>query len=202
MGQLDLTIVLLSGAAGAGKSSLAATLIADHGFLKISTSSYLTEIAAAQGLANRRDVLQVLGDRLDEETDYFWPIKVAQKLIANGKHSGPWLLDAVRKQRQVMHFKTAFTRVLHVHVTATEDVLRARYQLRQGQEQSRDAEGSYDELIKHPNEVSSRSLEVSADMVFDSHAIRPSAMADVVAQALGGNVDGTNSSDQRASRSG
>jgi predicted kinase len=202
MDELDQRIVLLSGAVTAGKSSLASTLISSHGFRKISTSGYLTEIAATTGLENRRDVLQALGDRLDEETDYSWPVKVAQRLIADGQHEGPWLLDAVRKDRQVTHFRTVFSRVLHVHVTAPEEVLRARYLVRQGLTDSRDAQGTYDELIKHPNEISSRALEASADMVLDSNSMSAAAMADAVVQALRRGADGASGSDQWASRSG
>jgi adenylosuccinate synthase len=202
MDELRGGLVLLSGAVTAGKSSLAAALIANHGFRKISTSGYLTELAAAQGLENRRDVLQALGDRLDEETDYSWPISVAQRQIQCGQHGGPWLLDAVRKDRQVFHFRAAFSRVLHVHVTAPEEVLRARYLFRQGTKDSRDSQGTYDELIKHPNEVSSRALEFSADLVFDSNSKSAAAMADAVVQALRGGADGAGGSDQRASGSG
>jgi adenylosuccinate synthase len=202
MDQLRGGLVLLSGAVTAGKSSLAAALIANHSFRKISTSGYLTELAAAQGLENRRDVLQALGDHLDEETDYSWPISVAQRQIQCGQHGGPWLLDAVRKDRQVFHFRAAFSHVLHVHVTAPEEVLRARYLIRQGTKDSRDAQGIYDELVKHPNEVSSRALEFSADLVFDSNFKSAAAMADAVVQVLRGGADGANGSDQRAFESG
>jgi predicted kinase len=202
MDELRGGLVLLSGAVTAGKSSLAAALIANHGFRKISTSGYLTEMAAAQGLDNRREVLQALGDGLDEQTDYSWPISVAQRQIKSGQHVGPWLLDAVRKDRQVLHFRAAFSRVLHVHVTAPEEVLRARYLIRQGTKDSRDAQGTYDDLIKHPNEVSSRALEFSADLVFDSNSKSAAAMADAVAQALRGGADGAGGSDQWASGSG
>jgi hypothetical protein len=195
-------ILLLSGAVTAGKSLLASTLISDHGFWKISTSKYLTEMAAASGLEDRREILQAIGDRLDEETDYFWPITVAQNLIADSQHKGPWLLDAVRKDRQVTHFRAVFGGILHVHVTAPEEVLRSRYLIRQLDTDSRDAQGTYDELIKHPNEISSRALKVGADMVLDSHAMSTLAMADVVAQAFRRGVNGAGGSDQRASRSG
>lgn len=202
MDELGGWLVLLSGAVTAGKSSLAAALIATHGFRKISTSGYLIEMAAAQGLENRREVLQALGDGLDEETDYSWPISVAQRQIENSQHDGPWLLDAVRKDRQIYHFRVAFNRVLHVHVTAPEEVLRTRYVIRQGTKDSRDVQGTYDELIMHPNEVSSRALGLSADLVFDSNSKSAAAMADAVVQALRGGTYGAGGCDQWASGSG
>lgn len=202
MNELGRGLVLLSGAVTAGKSSLADALIANHGFRKISTSGYLTGMAAAQGLENRRGILQELGDRLDEETDYSWPINVAQRLIEDGPHDGPWLLDAVRKDRQVLHFRAAFGRVIHVHVTAPEEVLRARYLVRQGGKDSRDAKGTYDDLVKHPNEVSSRALQFIADLVFDSNSKSAAAMADAVVLVLMGGADGAGSTDQWASGSG
>lgn len=202
MYELRWGLVLLSGAVTAGKSSLAAALVGNHGFRKISTSGYLTETAAAQGLENRREILQSLGDRLDEETDYSWPINVAKRLIEDGQHDGPWLLDAVRKDRQVLHFRGAFGRVLHVHVTAHEVVLRARYLVRQGSKDSRDAQGTYDDLVKHPNEVSSRALQFIADLVVDSNSKSAAAMADAVMQVLRGGMDGAGSTDKWASGSG
>lgn len=202
MYELRRGLVLLSGAVTAGKSSLAAALVAHHGFRKISTSGYLTEMAAAQGLENRREILQSLGDRLDDETDYSWPINVAQRLIDDGQHDGPWLLDAVRMDRQVHHFRAAFGPVLHVHVTAHEEVLRSRYLVRQGLKDRRDTQGTYDELVKHPNEVSSRALQFIADLVFDSNSKSAAAMADAVVQIQRGGADGAGSTDQWASGSG
>lgn len=188
-------IVLLSGAVAAGKSSVARTLIEDFDFQKISTSNHLAELAAAQGLSSIRLVLQSLGDNLDEATDYFWPVAVArQQIAASPVGTSPWLLDAVRKERQVAHFRSAISSVLHVHVTATEDVLRTRYATRSGAIGGRDSPSAYESLIAHPNEIASRALQSLADLVFDTSEVSLHDIARSIVMAIKGRQDGADSS--------
>lgn len=163
-------LLLLSGAVGAGKTSVANALLNTHGFRKISTSRHLAGLATAQGLPHERAVLQQLGDTLDVQTDYLWPVSVAveqMQEVADGD-ALVWLLDAVRKPQQVAHFRRAFVHVLHVHITASEEILRARYLQRQATGDARDAALSYEALVRHPNEVASRALASIADVVYNS----------------------------------
>lgn len=163
-------LLLLSGAVGSGKTSVTTALLDTYRFRKVSTSRHLTGLATAQGLSPERAVLQQLGDTLDVQTDYAWPVNVAveQMQKAAGGEALVWLLDAVRKPRQVAHFREAFAHVLHVHLTASEEVLRARYLQRQSAGDKREAAVSYEALVCHPNEVASRALGSIADVVYNS----------------------------------
>lgn len=181
-------LLLLSGAVGAGKTSVTNTLLDTHGFRKVSTSRHLTGLATAQGLPLERTVLQQLGDTLDVQTDYVWPVSVTVEQMQEvaGGEALVWLLDAVRKPRQVAHFRDAFTHVLHVHLTASEEILRARYLQRQSSGDRREAAVSYEALVRHPNEVASRALGSIADVVYNSGDRSAESIANDIVQTTQG----------------
>lgn len=195
-------LLLLSGAVGAGKTSVANALLDTHEFRRISTSRHLAGIATAQGLPLERAVLQQLGDTLDIQTDYLWPISVAveQMQELDGSDVMLWLLDAVRKPQQVAHFRDAFAHVLHVHVTASEEILRARYLLRQSIFDSRDAGKGYEALVRHPNEVASRALQTIADVTYNSGKQSTDCIAENIVQKIQGRNHGPGGVDKRSSR--
>lgn len=179
-------LLLLSGPVGGGKTSVAQALLGEHDFRKVSTSSYLSALAASQGLENEREILQRLGDDLDLATDFSWPVRMAASQVeaSNAPATQMWLLDAVRKPQQIAHFRAAFPAILHVHVSAPEDVLRTRYEQRQLVPGSRDSHGTYDQLISHPNEIASRGLAALADAVYDSNKLTAREIAaDIVRMA-------------------
>src|ERR1700734_1788532 len=79
-----------------------------------------------------RSELQNLGDDLDAKTDFRW---LLDDVALPGFRSNPtienWLVDAVRKSRQIEHFRDTFGEaVVHVHLTAPEIALRTRYEAR------------------------------------------------------------------------
>lgn len=159
-----------------------------HGFREISTSGYLASLAKAQGLRHERATLQQLGDKLDVQTNYLWPVHVAVEQmqgVADG-NTLCWLLDAVRKPQQVAHFRSAFGQVLHVHITASEEILRARYLQRRATGDVRDAALSYEALACHPNEVASRALDSIADIVYNSGNRSASSIAEDIDQKIQG----------------
>lgn len=160
----DLQILLLSGPFRVGKSTLADLLIAQHGFRKISSGGYLRSLLDGEG-AEHRPSLQGLGDRLDAQTDYRWLIDpLAKGAIDASPEHARWLIDAVRKPRQVEHFRAEFpSAVRHIHLTADEALLQSRY-----------TEGldAYRRDLAHPNEQSSRSLGAIADLTIDMSAPR------------------------------
>jgi len=155
----DLQILLLSGPFRVGKSTLADALIDEQGFRKISSGGYLRSLLE-NGDSGDRATLQELGDRLDTETDYRWLIDpLARRTISESPDQSRWLIDAVRKARQVEHFRAEFSgAVRHVHLSADEPILQSRY-----------TEGldAYRRDLAHPNEQSSRSLGVIADLTVD-----------------------------------
>jgi hypothetical protein len=78
-----------------------------------------------------------------------------------------WLLDSVRKRRQVDHFRDRFGKlVFHVHLVAPEPIIKARYndRLLAGDEAGNIP---YATAISHANEISSRSLFDVADFLVD-----------------------------------
>lgn len=162
-------IVLLSGPIAVGKSSVAATLVDLGGFRKIRSSLYLAEIASTNSVASDRNGLQKLGDELDEKTDYRWIVDdVAAPALRADKDHCLWLMDSVRKERQVKHFREQFGKqVAHIHLAAPEHLLLSRYNSRLERGEEYIGNTSYQEAIEHPNEISSRLLEGVADLVID-----------------------------------
>jgi adenylosuccinate synthase len=169
-------LLLLSGAIGSGKTEVAKELTRTFQFVKVASGGYLTSLIPPNELKEgdeRRRQLQELGDRLDEETDYRWIVDpVAIQAIRSSPETENWLVDAVRKKRQVELFRERFGSLIrHVHLTASENVLRSRYA---------EKGGDYDAAIAHPNEVNARSLQKLADLVLDTSA----AKAELLAQQI------------------
>ncbi|WP_159447393.1 AAA family ATPase [Novilysobacter spongiicola] len=165
-------LLLISGPIHVGKTTLAKELQDSFGFEKISSSRYLATLLPAD-VANdnerSRKLMQEIGDRLDRQTDFRWLVdEVASRRIDASPETGSWLIDAVRKPRQVTHFRSQFQCVRHVHLTAPEGVLRSRH---------KDTPEHYTQAVLHPNEVSSRSLGAIADLTLDTTAHSPKDLA-------------------------
>lgn len=163
-------ILLLSGPVAAGKSTLSKALVENYGFKSIRSGRYLQTLAQDHTLDVSRQTLQMLGDGLDDVTDFAWLIDdVAAPLIDGEPNQTLWLLDSVRKARQVEHFRARFRDdVLHVHVVAPEEELRRRYEERLTKGGEYEGGTPYDEAITHPNEVSSRALGKIADLIVNT----------------------------------
>lgn len=161
-------LLLVSGPIAVGKSAVANALIQERGFRSIKTSQFLRNLAKSRGLGESRSDLQGLGDSLDLLTDYKWLIDdIAVPAIEAEPAHERWLLDAVRKKRQVEHFRARFEKlVFHVHFTAREAVLERRYNVRllAGSETGNT---DYTTASTHPNELASRSLGEVADIIVD-----------------------------------
>lgn len=164
-GHDDQAFILLSGPMRSGKSSVAQVLKKSHGFHGISTGGYLRSHVHPGTGEVTRSRLQDLGDQLDLKTDFAWVVdSVAIPAVEVSPASESWLLDAVRKSRQVEHFRAQFSHVVrHVHLHAPESILQARYEagLSAG-------DPAYSLAIAHPNEVAARSLGIFADQTFDT----------------------------------
>ncbi len=131
---------------------------------------------------------------MDRKTDYAWLVdEVAVREIADNTSQLNWFVDAVRKQQQVRVFRSRFSDVQHVHLTAPEDVLRSRFlsRARDGDEVHND--GAYERCVNHPNEQSARALDRIADLVIDLGANGPGEAAEII-RAYGGRSSCTESS--------
>jgi hypothetical protein len=172
------SILLLSGPIASGKTTLAENLITAHGFRRLKSSDYLKTICTKNGVAVSRTSLQEAGDQLDLETDYQWLVTdVAKPQMVGEPAQSRWLIDAVRKDRQIEQFRTAFgTKVIHAHIWAPEEVLKARYEARLTSGAASEGTTSYAEAISHPNEIATRALKDAADVTLNV-AILPSLAA-------------------------
>ena len=164
-----LLLLLLSGPVAVGKSAIAWELIERHGFQIIRSGAYLAELVAREGRQGNRRVLQQFGDALDEQTDYRWLVDdVTTPALQANPHQVRWLLDSVRKKRQIEHFRMRFERsVFHVHLTAMEPILRDRYRHRLSEGAEYVGDTAYGAVIAHPNEICARGLIAIADFVLD-----------------------------------
>ena len=163
------SLVLMSGPIAVGKSVIANVLIKHHGFVGIRSGTYLKGLATTQGKGHSRAELQELGDDLDNKTDYAWLINdVVVSALGDAPKQDRWLLDSVRKKRQVEHFRALYgTAVLHVHFTAPEDILRERYEKRIAAGGEYAGNTPYSIAAVHSNEVSARGLIEFADLTID-----------------------------------
>jgi adenylosuccinate synthase len=123
-----------------------------------------------------------VGDLLDAETDYRWLLDdVSKPAIVSTFGKRRWVVDAVRKDRQVSHFRDEFGHTVdHVHLFASEEVLRARYEHRQQSGDDYVGDVPYEKAIQHPNEVSARSLIEIADHAIDIGLKTPAEAADEI----------------------
>lgn len=180
-------LVLLSGPLAVGKTTLRDYLVGAHAFDYVRSSAFLLDKAHREGLPADRRGLQELGDRLDAETDFRWIVdEVALPSMSSSTGKTRWLVDAVRKPKQVEHFKALKdVNVVHIHLIALEDVLRKRYEARLAESTVGLSAPSYEAAISHPNEVAARSLIHIADMVVDVTVGDTAGHAQLIISGLG-----------------
>jgi len=180
-------ILLLSGPIASGKSSVANELVASHGFSSVGTGRYLAGLCRENGAESTRLNLQNLGDDLDIETAFQWPISVASRAIEQNPKIDNWLLDSVRKPQQVTNFRGRFgAQVLHVHLYAPEDALKARYESRIKSDAAYLNSVPYAQAIDHPNEVATRGMCFLADLAFDTDALSSSQITPLIFNYMAG----------------
>lgn len=122
-------IVLLSGPVSSGKSTLADALVQQAGFQLIKTWEMLTE--RAPEVARERAALQRLGEQLDIDTRGDWVATDLSRRARTLPEQALIVIDAVRIPGQVEAVRRSFgPRVLHVHLTAPEEILERRYKHR------------------------------------------------------------------------
>ena len=171
-------IVVLSGPVAVGKSAFAGALSTRFEVTKVSTREFIRRRC---GTSDDRGELQRAGERLDKETGGAWIVE-AVRTVAEGAPAGCLtLVDSVRIPAQLRALREAFgCELLHVHLTASDQVLRGRYAGRTHATREFD---TYDKVQASPTEAGVGDLAGIADVVADAGKSDP---ASLVAYAVAG----------------
>jgi adenylosuccinate synthase len=155
--------VLLSGRVCAGKTSLAQNLLRQPGATTLKSKALIEQILA-RSRADRR-ALQNEGEKLDKRTDGKWLSAELNKLLMNDPSIRLVIVDAVRIEQQVRWIRQSGWPVVHVHLTASRDVLARRYSRRRRRETELK---SYDALSASATERNVDQLSEIADVVINT----------------------------------
>lgn len=164
-GSANLRIVLLSGPICSGKSALVRLLKEKHSARIIKTRELI--LKKAPKTKPERKALQRAGQRLDREDGGAWVGEALQRAIdlyATGQTpKGLYVVDSVRILGQIEAIRRAYgAEVHHIHLTATEEELRKRYE---GRSRDDDEAVAYEELKKNKTERDIEKLAEVADIV-------------------------------------
>jgi gluconate kinase len=183
---VERLVLLLSGPLAVGKTSAASELVARFGFERVRSGAFLQKRAALLGRPGDRVDLQSLGDELDESTDFRWLVdEVVNPAFREKPEQRRWLVDAVRKRRQVDHFRQAFEKsVVHLYLSAPEPTLKARYEARIRAGEEYVGTTPYEIAIQHPNEVAARALQGVADLLVNIEGKTTSEVSAEIARLL------------------
>lgn len=155
-------LLLLSGAVGAGKTTLSSGLRDRYGARVIKTRELIAELLPHVDQTRRE--LQEAGDRLDRETAGTWIVQAIARLAPQEPFV---VVDAVRRMEQVEAVRERFkeVHVQHVHLWASEDVLTSRYE---GRARVGDVTTSYAEVRENLTEAEVNKLEGVCDVLIDT----------------------------------
>lgn len=173
------TVLVLSGEVGAGKTTLARELCRRFDGHRISTHDLLVT-HLGPGTPEERGALQNAGERLDRRTRGSWVRSEAQSVIGRLAEDALVIIDSVRIKGQLDALRDAYgTRVVHVHLSAPTEVLRARYTKRKRTQRFKEFE-SYDEVQANKTEAQVDTLRADADVAIKTDRCTPE---DVVVRA-------------------
>lgn len=117
---------------------------------------------------SKRELLQSLGEQLDEDTNGRWVADAAEHAARFVSPRRPIIIDAIRRESQIAGLEERFGAApLRLFVTAPEDELRRRYELRI-QASPQDERPTYDELKQSAAEAEIYVLQPAADTVIDT----------------------------------
>ena len=180
---VEPTLIVLSGAVCAGKSTLARGLAADGAGVTLTTRALIARELGAEPARVERGRLQEEGDRLDAESGGEWIAAAAAELLDSAA-TGLVVVDAVRKEPQ-LEALAALSPLLHVHLSASETDLGRRYRARQRAAPQLEFP-SLAELRVNTTEATVERLGAKADLVINTSAANAAqAQAEVLALVAG-----------------
>jgi adenylosuccinate synthase len=172
-------ILLLSGAVGAGKTTLSTALHERYGARIVKTRELIA--ALKPDADNTRGGLQAAGEALDVQQGGRW---VADALLELAPPEDFVVVDAVRIVAQVDAVRKQFpsVRVQHVHLQAPGEVLVERYARRN---RPGDEGTSYETVRANATEASIDDLAAVSDVLIDTSRNRPEDVLVRTAARLG-----------------
>ena len=157
--------MLISGPVCSGKSSLVAQLHAEHDARVVKTKDLILRMSPRTTPERRK--LQLAGQRLDRADGGAWVAEALQRTIdvatVAGTPKGLFVVDSIRIPGQLDAVRRAYgAEVHHIHLSASAEELRTRYEERQRAE---DASVPYDRLKSNRTEKKIEGLAALADIV-------------------------------------
>lgn len=157
-------VVVLSGPIRSGKTTLASRLSDKFGMTLVKTHDLIQD-SYKNRPAKGRIELQEYGERLDKETKGQWVASELAKVVVSKGENATFVVDSARIPEQVAAIRRAFPRVTHIHLTATDNILRTRYDKRAAMEHD---PVKYAEAKKNATERGVERLAGIADIVIDT----------------------------------
>ena len=161
----SLRIVLISGPICSGKSALVRQLQEQHGAEVVKTKDLILKKSPRTKPERRK--LQRAGQKLDNADGGAWVAEALQQTIDDSTTGrtlgGLFVVDSVRIRGQIDAIRKAYgAEVHHIHLTATPEELKARYEKRRRPE---DTDVDYDTLKRNRTEKKIEELAPLADIV-------------------------------------
>jgi adenylosuccinate synthase len=172
-------MLVLSGAVGSGKTTLATALRDRYEGHLVKTRELIAERKVR--LAGNRTALQDDGDALDRETGGSW---IADEIDAMHLQAKLVIVDAVRIVEQINAIRERFpdVRVQHIHLMAPIEVLEKRYE---GRSRPGDEKLTYEDVRKNATEAAIDDLKATCDVLIDTSRNRPEDVVVRVSARLG-----------------
>lgn len=178
-------IVILSGPIASGKSTLCTELV-DHFEFKLVKTNELLRILGEGNIEFERVALQKFGEEQDKTTNGDWVRQALSKMIEDGHIDidSRIVVDSARIEQQIEALRRAYgNRVVHIHLTAPDEVLEHRFN---GRTKKRFTEATTFQITqKDPTETGVRKLADIADVVINTDRCLDKDVVTRVASHLG-----------------
>lgn len=181
MGTQSTSLVAISGPVCAGKSTLARALAVSRDSKILTTRGLIACFLDRRPEELSRAQLQEAGDRLDSERGGRWVADEITLLLR--EENAMVLIDAIRNAEQLDAIR-AVADALHVHLTADEAILAARYAERSRSNPQLEFP-DFDRLRSNLTEARVEELGLEADLLVNTGDVDVSEAAAIVLAKLG-----------------